>query len=235
MTYAVSRNTAKNAPKVPEGEDPYIKKLVLQGKKYDLYVHSYLRYGREAFRAEIFKVAGGSANPCILAGFDGAYTYSGAEYKVSAPASGSNLNQCRKIALKALKVNAPCPYQNCTFGGIWNGGGGSGQKNLFPTSSFYYLSEDVGIFVNKPNAKIRPVDLKTAAKLACKTNLEDAKSKYPDLYEKDSVEYVCLDLVYVYTLLVDGFGLDPFQEVTVANEIEYHDALVEAAWPLALP
>lgn len=27
-------------------------------------------------------------------------------------------------------------------------------------------------------------------------------------------------------------GLDPWQEITVANEIEYQDALVEAAWPL---
>lgn len=44
MTYAVSRNTAKNAPKVPEGEDPYIKKLVLQGKKYDLYVHRLISF-----------------------------------------------------------------------------------------------------------------------------------------------------------------------------------------------
>ncbi|MQK21917.1 hypothetical protein EI013_26475, partial [Escherichia coli] len=71
MAYAVSRNTAKNAPEVPDGHDPYIKKLVLKGKKYDLYVHSYLRYGREAARAEILKVTHGSANPCILAGFDG--------------------------------------------------------------------------------------------------------------------------------------------------------------------
>lgn len=39
MAYAVTKNTAKNAPKPPEGEDPYIKKLVLKGKKYDLYVH----------------------------------------------------------------------------------------------------------------------------------------------------------------------------------------------------
>ncbi|BAT84899.1 hypothetical protein VIGAN_04237100 [Vigna angularis var. angularis] len=33
MAYAVTKNTAKNAPKPPQGEDPYIKKLVLKGKK----------------------------------------------------------------------------------------------------------------------------------------------------------------------------------------------------------
>jgi len=41
MTYAVSKKTAKNAPKVADGEDPYIKKLVLKGKQYDLYVHRF--------------------------------------------------------------------------------------------------------------------------------------------------------------------------------------------------
>jgi apyrase len=41
MTYAVSKKTAKNAPKVADGDDPYIKKIVLKGKPYDLYVHRF--------------------------------------------------------------------------------------------------------------------------------------------------------------------------------------------------
>ncbi|KAK7336228.1 hypothetical protein VNO77_16763 [Canavalia gladiata] len=232
MAYAVSRNTAKHAPQPPEGEEPYIKKLVLKGKEYDLYVHSYLRYGREASRAEILKVTHGSANPCILAGFDGTYTYSGAEYKAFAPISGSNFDECRKIVLEALKVNEACPHQNCSFGGIWDGGKGSGQKTLFATSSFYYLPTEVGIAdPNKPNSKIHPVDLETEAKRACETKYEDAKFTYP-LLAQERLPYVCLDITYQYTLFVDGFGLDPLQEITVASEIEYQDALVEAAWPL---
>jgi len=35
---------AKKAPQVPEGEDPYIKKIVLKGKKYYLYVHRFYSY-----------------------------------------------------------------------------------------------------------------------------------------------------------------------------------------------
>lgn len=42
MAYAVSKNTAKNAPQPPEGEESYIKTLVLNGKTYDLYVHRFL-------------------------------------------------------------------------------------------------------------------------------------------------------------------------------------------------
>ncbi|XP_027349653.1 nucleoside-triphosphatase-like [Abrus precatorius] len=232
MAYAVSRFTAKNAPKPPQGEEPYTKKIVLKGKKYDLYVHSYLHFGREASRAEILKVTGGSANPCLLAGFDGTYTYSGEEYEAYAPTTGSNYDECRDIILKALKVDAPCANPNCTFGGIWDGGKGSGQRTIYATSSFYYLTSEVGIAdPNKPSSKIHPVDLENGAKKACALTFEEAKSTYPLLAE-GRLPYVCMDLTYQYALLVDGFGLDPLQEITVAIQIEYQNSLVETAWPL---
>jgi hypothetical protein len=37
----VSKKTARNAPKVADGDDPYIKKIVLKAKPYDLYVHRF--------------------------------------------------------------------------------------------------------------------------------------------------------------------------------------------------
>ncbi|KAG4938232.1 hypothetical protein AAZX31_16G040700 [Glycine max] len=232
MAYAVSKNTAKNAPQPPEGEESYIKTLVLNGKTYDLYVHSYLHFGKEASRAEMLKVTGDSANPCILAGYNGTYTYSGVKYKALASTSGSNFDKCREVALKALKVNEPCPHQNCTFGGIWNGGGGSGQKVLYVTTSFYYLVIQAGIAdASKTSSKVYPAEFKAAAKRACQVKFEDAQSTYPLMME-DALPYICMDITYQYTLLVDGFGLDPWKEIIVANEIEYQGALVEGAWPL---
>ncbi|CAJ1793688.1 unnamed protein product [Sphenostylis stenocarpa] len=232
MAYAVSRNTAKNAPVAPDGEDPYIKKLFVKGKKYDLYVHSYLHFGKEASRAEILKITNGAANPCILAGYDGTYTYSGVEYAVYPPISGSSYDACRDIVLEALKVKEPCSHPNCTFGGVWDGGRGSGQKTIYATSSFYYLASDVGIIAaNAPSGIARPVDFESVAKKSCGLTFEDAKIAYPLLTE-ERIPWVCMDSVYQYTLLVDGFGLDPFQEITVAIEIEYEDAAVETAWPL---
>ena len=66
---------------------------------------------------------------------------------------------------------------------------------------------------NKTYAKVRPVDFKKAANRACKTTLKDAKSMYPNVAE-DDLPYLCMDLTYEYTLLVDGFG-KPF--------LKFHD------------
>lgn len=49
------------------------------------------------------------------------------------------------------------------------------------------------------------MDFANAAKRACETSLEDAKSRYKHV-EEDNLPYLCMDLVYEFTLLVDGFG-----------------------------
>ncbi|KAI4348429.1 hypothetical protein L6164_009154 [Bauhinia variegata] len=231
MAYAVSEKDAANAPKVSEGEDPYIKEMFLKGRKYYLYVHSYLHYGLLAARAEILKVTGDSDNPCILAGYDGSYKYGGVDYR--AYSSGSSLNDCKSVAQKALKINeSTCTHMKCTFGDIWNGGGGDGQKHLFVASFFFDRAAEAGFVDPKlPVAEVRPVDFEDKAKLACKTKLEDAKSTFPRV-DDSNLPYICMDLVYQYTLLVDGFGLSPQQNITLVKQVKYHDSLVEAAWPL---
>lgn len=56
-----------------------------------------------------------------------------------------------------------------------------------------------------PTATVRPVNFKEAAKRACEKNIEDAKSTYKHV-DEGNLPYLCMDLVYQYTLLVDGFG-----------------------------
>ena len=41
MAYAISETDAAVAPKVSDGEDPYVKEMFLMGKQYDLYVHRF--------------------------------------------------------------------------------------------------------------------------------------------------------------------------------------------------
>ncbi|XP_024983087.1 apyrase 1-like [Cynara cardunculus var. scolymus] len=233
MAYAISEEDAAKAPKPSTGLDPYVKEMLLMGTKYYLYVHSYLHYGLLAARAEILGTSKDSHNPCVMAGYQGIYSYGKTDYKVSAPPSGSSMNKCREEVVKALKVNeSNCNYRKCSFGGVWNGGGGDGQKKLYVASYFFDRAAEVGLLdVTKSVAKIRPSDFQAAAERVCLTRYRDAKSIYPRV-ESSNLPYLCMDLVYEFSLLVDGFDLDPLQEVTLVKKIKYNDALVEAAWPL---
>lgn len=61
-------------------------------------------------------------------------------------ATSASLDECQRVALTALKVNeSTCSHMKCTFGGVWNGGGGDGQKNLFVASFFFDRAADVHI------------------------------------------------------------------------------------------
>ncbi|XP_078437502.1 putative apyrase 1 [Wolffia australiana] len=233
MAYAISESDAKTAPTIKNGEDTYVKPLYLKGTKYYLYVHSYLHYGLLAARAEILKVDGAAGASCIPGGFHGSYKYNGEEFEASALSPGSSYNKCSEAALKSLKTDQPtCTHMKCTFGGVWNGGGGDGQKKLFVASFFFDRAAEAGFVDPKvPIAKVRPSDFEDAAKRACGLNLEEAQKRFPRV-GPGNLPYLCMDLVYQYTLLINGFGLDKGQEITLVKQVKYRDQLVEAAWPL---
>ncbi|RWV97903.1 hypothetical protein BHE74_00014003 [Ensete ventricosum] len=81
------------------------------------------------------------------------------------------------------------------------------------------------------NNMVKPSHFEKAAKHACQLSIEDAKAAYPGVQE-DNLPYLCMDLVYQYTLLVDGFAIDPDHDITLVKQVRYGDAFVEAAWPL---
>ncbi|KAL2966752.1 hypothetical protein AAZX31_16G136200 [Glycine max] len=123
------------------------------------------------------------------------YIYGGKSYKASSTPSGASLNECKSIALKALKVNGS-------------------NKNLFVASFFFDRAAEAGFA--DPNLQVVKVY---------------AKSTYQRV-EEGNLPYLCMDLVYQYTLLV-GFGLDPWQQIiALVKKVRYHDAFVEAAWSL---
>ncbi|CAI9783555.1 unnamed protein product [Fraxinus pennsylvanica] len=229
MAYAISKEGAANAP---VAKDAYVLEKNIVGTTYYVYSHSYLNYGLKAARAQSLKLSGGHGNPCVTNGYKGTYDYSGVIYNVSAPLSGTSLRRCRALTGEVLKLDAPCPYRNCSFDGVWNGGGGDGRKNLYVASFFYDTAVGASIIKqNVPSVKVPPIVYWNAAKVACRANVQTIKSKFPQIDERD-VPFLCMDLVYEYTLLAHGFGVDPLEEVTVLNQVEYKGSLVGAAWPL---
>lgn len=45
-------------------------------------------------------------------------------------------------------------------------------------------------------------------------------------------QFFCMDLVYQYEMMVEGFQIDPDQDVTLIRQISYRVEPVEVTWPL---
>lgn len=232
MAYAISANAAANAPAIPAGKAPYVTKEYLNRKHYNVYVHSYLRYGAVASRLEILKAKNGPFSFCILRGFSGKYSYHGEEYDATAAPGGAVYYKCRQEIAKALKLNAPCKTKNCTFDGVWNGGGGAGQDTIYAASAFYYLAANVGFIDSKaPSAEVIPAMFKAAARKACRLSVKEATVAYPNV-RSDDMPYTCMDLTYQYTLLVNGFGVHPMKRITLVSKVKRGQYYIGATWPL---
>ncbi|KAM3327191.1 hypothetical protein P3S67_002317 [Capsicum chacoense] len=81
------------------------------------------------------------------------------------------------------------------------------------------------------SGKAKPIQYLNAAKIACKLKAEEVKSVFPNV-DNRHLPYLCMDMIYQFSLLVDGFGLNPYREITLVHDVNYKNNRVEAAWPL---
>lgn len=230
MAYALSQKQAASAPK------GYVRTLRGGGATYHVYVHSYLGYGLMAARAAVLDAGDKEAHPCLPEGDFPAYAYAGKSYTASAAEAGPNFDSCSSTVLTALNKDAECDggvETECTFNGVWGGGGGDGQKVVYVSSYFFDRAEQSGIIkTGSIGDKFTLKAFKEAAKKACAiTSVSEVGMQFPGI-EEAHAPYFCMDLMYCHTLLEQGFSLKPSSDLNLVKRIKYHGDEVEAAWPL---
>ncbi|KAF8730772.1 hypothetical protein HU200_016635 [Digitaria exilis] len=142
----------------------------------------------------------------------------------------------REEVAKALNLKAPCKTKNCTFDGTPISLNPCVHLTLYTLT---YYENRIGLFLLKvgfidseaPSAKAAPAAFRNAARKACRLGVKKAKVAFPKV-EDASLPYLCLDLTYTYTLLVDGFGLQPEKKITFVSKVKHGEYYIDAAWPL---
>eukprot|EP00850_Spirogloea_muscicola_P017991 SM000160S02532 [mRNA] locus=s160:79032:81917:- [translate_table: standard] len=194
-------------------------------------LRSYLGYGLMAARGAVLGLSQDDKGHACLA--KGSFKYNDKEYQALARIVGSDHNDCSSLALKALKKDTECTLVKCSFGGIWSGGGGDGRRRLYVASFYFDRAAQLGV-VADPDANqaiVKPSQFWDAAQEACALSLAAIPNKYPTV-RPDDAPFLCLDVVYQYTLLTAGFDVKPEEEVTLVKKLLYKGNQVEAQWSL---
>jgi len=217
------------ATAVPE----YVTATSWQGKKYDLYVNSFLGFGLKAGRMAVLKQEG-AAKACMPQFAAETYKYNNEEADATG-GEGSNFDKCRAAAVKALDVDKPCEVEEgCAFGGKWGAIEPGKPKEFFLLSYLYERIEQAGAGEYEPDEGIGVAtvdELAKAASRVCSMSLVDLKTatKAGSIHPEDP-PYFCLDLSYIHALLTAGFRIDG--RFKMAKKFDIDSVKYEAAWSL---
>ena len=232
QAYALSDTSAAQAP------PGYVQRVRAGDHAYNVYVHSYLGHGLMAGRAGVFESGSrrGAVSPCLPSGFSGEYLYAGKAHTVEGPSTQGGAEACAADVRLSLRQDAACGVEaQCSFGGAWGGGGGEGAKTMYLTSYFFDRAVETGLVPESAtSARIRPADFRSKAEAVCRVawaGPADVRQRFPDV-EEDHAPYVCLDLTFISSLLVDGFKINAMSELVVVKQFLYEGLLFESAWPL---
>ncbi|PNT62744.1 hypothetical protein BRADI_4g07680v3 [Brachypodium distachyon] len=209
MAYDISEDAAATAPVVPDGKDPYLP------KKYTLIPG--VRFSRRTKSCLEFTKARRSVYSHVGFGLD--YLHYGAM------ASRAEIFKAK---------NGPTSYCMLRgFVGEYSYNGVQFDATASPQGAAYgKCREDVGLIDSEATSgKTTPAAFGSAAEKICAMSFEETKAAYTRVRASDA-PYICMDLVYQYSLLVDGFGLEPMKEITVAQKVKHGEYFLEAAWPL---
>jgi len=235
---SVQRAFAVTGPFPESLSENAIRTISAGGKAYDVYVHSYLGYGLKASRMTFLKPFDNveEGHPCMTKGYLGRYHYVDENVSVkSDEEEGADVDKCIGIIKNEMELDEDCGVvDQCSFSGVWSGGTGGGQNENYVSSYIVDIARDVGVIPrSSTKSSVTLDDFKQAAEKVCAMEFESMAATYGHYLNNDSdLPFMCMDVLYSYTLLKDGFSLDEGKAFTVVKQFDYRGKKVEAAWPL---
>ena len=186
-------------------------RLVLPNNVFNLYTHSFLSYGQDMIARTLIEHAAEQARdadgnipesvpfPCYLRGYSERVNLT-ADNKEHAIVGSGNHSLCSAYQLVAMKLDAPCPVEPCSFDGVYQP---PLRGEFYAMSGFFYTADFLGFASNNKTAT--PSKFFDGAEKFCATSWEDALKQHPEL-EPALLKVYCLTSSYVYNLLTKGFG-----------------------------
>lgn len=201
-----------------------------------LYARSILGFGLLAARHKMMNQANltGMAflNPCMWEASNAEFHYEGQLFK--GHGSGNPPN-CALLYRQILRNSSlPCLKDDgCKFNRFWGGPviafGKTQDREVIACSMFYYVLEDAGFVQdNSTEIQVSPKVYMHLAEEVCSRPITTWSSS-------ERKAWLCSDLVYVATLLTDGFGFAATQPLLAVKEIvSARGQSFKATWPLGV-
>ncbi|XP_078664417.1 ectonucleoside triphosphate diphosphohydrolase 8-like isoform X1 [Branchiostoma floridae x Branchiostoma belcheri] len=203
--------------------------LYIAGRRYDLYTNSFLKFGQDQFRLQVFRHLYNQAadknasidNPCDLQGYETSVDL-GNNNVAKMKGTGNPNQQCRALVRQLLGLNQTCYTEPCSIVGVYQPP--VGDTIFYGTAGYYYTGSGVGTapedggFTSVNNLQTKTDDF-------CSLSFAQATNQ--------SGEYSysrCISGNYIAALLGDGYKIDASapDKVYITQEING----VEIGWAL---
>ncbi|CAG2221695.1 ectonucleoside triphosphate diphosphohydrolase 1-like [Mytilus edulis] len=154
--------------------------VIIGGREYDVYAHSFLSYGAKSIgmRIEEYLVRQNMqavvlTNPCMLKGDSHNVTSEGKTVTIH---GASNATECVRI-IDTYLPKIPeflCSPKPCTIGSVY--GPPVHRENFLALGSIYLTADELGLL--NDNDLMRPVDMYLMATNYCRLTLDEAAAKF---------------------------------------------------------
>ena len=204
------------------------------GKTHNMFLHSFLGFGLMAGRGKVLGHLVPPGDPrrtgqaeiltaCVPRGAAVEFHYGDDVYRAKGKPDAS-FEACSMVSSAAIKSDTtqfssalPRPA--------------AGQP-VVALSYYFDRAMDVGLVTpGAQEGSVTPLEYMEAARRVCALSVDELRHQFPSV-DEDTAAFLCLDLCFIGSLLVDGVGLDPHARMMLAKSMQYNGERVETQWSL---